>query len=526
MAKKFKLGDIVDRKVRSRVDRLCNKLYEGLDYTWGTDEEAVYEALEEANQFGCMTEVILWFEASEQYGDGESLADWIADDFDDGGWMGFLGGIVLGALALGLVIVTGGAALSLIGVIVTCSAIYAGRGAARSVGNSETEHARFLLYCGGVGGVPSDGSTIYLDKWLLPKDGKPVTREERANHVLVYGYARSIANNLRNFDKLSAVLNQAAMACSLQHVGDAYFAFWGHSDREDLNKRETLNESIQRLYSGEQANTLTTILTEGAAKAGCGAQVITIEKVRKGKKRRVPEEPVDAYGEDGSGKKPWERADYEKNVEPWLHDTPFTAALTTLYAMTDLADGAHGSYGHARLSSRMNQLETSPDGITDTANAYNNAGDTGEVTGGGSINGQTEINNVGNNRVEDFSNKTEDQVNQLNNITSNKTLQAIADQLLKIGELFPELQNKIAFALQKAINGNLSAILDIGKIISQSDLQDPAITELNLLNKNAANEDSTKLRNKALQSQLGDSQTVVTDDNGKAITRTNTECAT
>ena len=526
MAKKFKLGDIVDRKIRSRVDRLCNKLYEAMD-GMGTDEEAVYEALKEANRYGVMIEVILWFEASEQYGDGESLADWIADDFDDGGWLGWIGGFVAGALFLGLVIASGGAALSLIGVFATCTGIIAGGNAARSVGNSETDHARFLLYCGGMGGIPSvgDGKTPYWDKWLLAKDGKPVDRSDRVAHKLAYEYAEKVENNFHNYDSLCAILNEAAMACSLSQMDDAYWAFFGTSDREDLNDRGQLTDWLRGTYDADKYAVLEEILTTASAKAGCGARIERHEKTRlKPKKRPVPEDPVDAYGSDGSGKKPWERDDYEKNVEPWLHDMPFTAALTTIYAMTDLADGAAGSYGHARLSSKMNQIETSPDTVTDTANTYNNTADTGEVTGGGSVNDQAEINNIGDDSVEDFSNKSKEQLEKLKGQVSNKTLQDTADQFLKIGALFPDLQSKIMFAMQKALNGDLSAILAMCKIISESELQDPLITQLMAQCQNAADQDSTALRNKALQSQLGDNQTIVKDQNGKAITRTNTQC--
>jgi hypothetical protein len=193
--------------------------------------------------------------------------------------------------------------------------------------------------------------------------------------------------------------------------------------------------------------------------------------------------------------------------------------------MTDLADGAAGSYGHARLASKMNQLETSPDAISNTANAYNNAANTGDVTGGGSVNGQAEINNIGDNSVEDFSNKSKKQLEKLKKQMSNKTLQDIADLFLKIGALFPELQGKIMFALQKALNGDLSAILAMCKIISESGLQDPLISQLITLCQNAADQSGKKLRNKALQSQLGDNQTAVTDQDGNAITRTNTQCA-
>jgi hypothetical protein len=541
-ASDIKVGDLVGKEIRSRVDRICNKLHEAMDM-WGTDEEAVYAALDEANEYGILADVKLWYN-DEQYGEGESLEEWIEEDFNESAWWGAVIGGAIGVLVgTAFAAFTGGIALAVIPVLKIGGAVVMGSifGFDRYKRGEPSDV--WYRYYAGMEKTKSNPNKDYWTTWLYPKEGwtKSIPVKKRKAHLIAYRLARALHWDLIDYPSTitkqreqahyvncRSALEEAAESCMMSHVLDAFFVFFGHTDRTTAGKNKELSWHIDRCFKDKiKATKLKDTITNGEERFNCSGGEVTTEPIpAKGKAdSREDETPADAFGADGSAKKPWERDGFLKTNESFMHSNFGSMALMTAFAATDLAPGAAGSMKHASLSTKIGQAETSSDPVSDTANTYNNASAGGEITGGGPATGQSDIDSVDTDSVDNFSGKGGDSANAIKSMTTIKALQDICDLLLRIGALFPHLQGKIMYALQKALNGDMSALLAMCRIICTSDLTDPLITELQALCKTAADQDPKKLKNQFIQSQIGN-RSIVLDDSGNAIIRKDSSCTT
>lgn len=566
---------VVTTTRHGQVDDMCRRLYNAMEGI-GTDEDAVLSALDEANEYGLVGDLIFhWYQfwgakqittertfatgfakgnasfASILSDQERSLEGWLIDDFSDADWW-FAAGAITAMVAI--TIATGGAAAPLLpaSATIVVSGLYA------YDQQATRDKAPFLrLY----GGTKSIGAVSYWSKYN-------VTDKNRDTHIKAYRAAKKLYDGMLPARKclwcdeddidlglIHAGIRDGYNYCIMEQIRDAFTCFFGDYKRVNLDNRHNLDwwlshlESSGDFFTGSDYANILQKLSFADSRKNCTPTTPTPPEAHYVPDLTSADEPiaqditpvatlpVTTSNPGGHNHNPRPITSLKKTIFPDITDNGFITAIPLLLAMSDRFGQIGAFQNEVEINNRFNKIKSSASPLNNQSTFFKNNSIRNNMNIYPSLDVKKTIDNSINDTVENFSTESKKALAtipvMLNIDTSDRSLSQsdpyqMASILQQIGEEFPNLQGSILTALNIAAKGDSTALNAMCERVTSSEASEcdnklifdnnvSLIEQLKVFCKSSL-VDTVAVRNKIIKGQLGkDEHLIINEDNKPSV---------
>ena len=563
---------VVTTTRHGQVDDMCRRLYNAMEGI-GTDESAVLSALDEANEYGLVGDVIFhWYQfwgtkqittertfatgfakgnasfASILSDQERSLEGWLIDDFSDADWWLAAGAITA---MVAITIATGGVAVPLLpaGATIVVSGLYAYDQQA-----TRDKAPFFRLY----GGTKSIGDISYWTKYN-------VTDKNRDTHIKAYRAAKKLYDGMLPSRKclwcdeddidlglIHAGIRDGYNYCIMEQVRDAFTCFFGDYKRVNLDNRYNLDwwlshlESSGNFFTGNDYTNILQKLAFADSRKNCDPptpeahqvpDITPSEAVPLQDVTPVDTLPITTTNPGGHRHNHRPIISLEKTVFPDIVDNGFITAIPLLLAMSDRFGQIGVFQNEVEIINKFNKLKSSSSPLGEQSTFFKNNNIRNNMNIYPTLTVRKTLDGSIDDHVENFSTKSKKILAtipvMLNIDTSQRSLSQsdpyqMAAILQKIGEEFPNLQGSILSALNIAAKGDSAALNAMCERVTSSESSEcenksifdnnvSLIEQLKVFCKSSL-VDTVAVRNKIIKGQLAkDEHLIINEDNKPTI---------